>query len=150
MNPPENDIVEPFNFQPMNWVDLAPYFPNEFHPLDIVVNSASPTLTAAATFTDGHANSIGMVHGGVLATVLDVFMALIAAVETRQPQVTRSLNVRYLRPCRVLEPVSFMGQVTRSRQDRRDVRVSAQQRGLCAIGEGELISVAWRQRRSVR
>jgi len=57
-------------------------------------------VTFAVTPTEQHYNPIGMVHGGVTATLLDTVMG--CAVQTRLPQgtgySTLDISVRYLRP----------------------------------------------------
>ena len=80
--------------------------------------------------TDGHvvrsrfvpsAEHIGfkkVVHGGLVATVLDEIMVWACAVETRQFAVCAELNVRFLSPARPAEPVLATAELVANRRNR--------------------------------
>jgi acyl-coenzyme A thioesterase PaaI-like protein len=77
-----------------------------------------------ATFTPWpqHDNGLGYLNGGIIATVLDCHSAAVVVLEAEQrgwpalpgaalPYVTAGLDVKYLRPSPLTEPVELFGEV---------------------------------------
>lgn len=131
-------------YSDLGWRDVAPYFPQQFPPLDLRIQHVTPTFSASATFGDLHTNPLGMVHGGVVVTVLDVFMALLAAADASGPQVTQSIEVRFQRPWRIGRPVEFEAHIAARVNQTRSVEIIASQRAVVARAVGEFVQIAVR------
>ena len=56
----------------------------------------------------------GVVHGGILSTLLDEAMAKLA-YELGYNAVTASLEIRFKRPAPILKPLSVFGEITEAR-----------------------------------
>lgn len=91
--------------------------------------------TTHADFTPSkkHQGFVGMVHGGILATLLDEAMARLAW-KIHGRAVAAELTVRYLRPARIGERLSIFGEIlddkrrliqTRARIERKDGTILA-------------------------
>ena len=65
-----------------------------------------------------HIGFKGVVHGGLIATVLDEIMVWACAVPTRQFAFCAELTVRYLRPLSPEEEVLVTGELTANRKGR--------------------------------
>ena len=67
-------------------------------------------LETSVVFSKEHQGFKGMVHGGVVAMILDEMMVNLAWVE-KKPAVTAELNVRLKKALRVGERVFFEGRI---------------------------------------
>jgi len=77
-----------------------------------------------------HIGFKGVVHGGLLATVLDEIMVWACAVPTRQFAFCAELNVRYLRPLPPGDEVLVTGELTANRKGRIfEAKATVQDRG---------------------
>ncbi len=65
-----------------------------------------------------HIGFKGVVHGGLIATVLDEIMVWACMVPTRQFAFCAELNVRYLRPLSPAAEVLVIGELTANRKGR--------------------------------
>lgn len=65
-----------------------------------------------------HIGFVNVVHGGLIATVLDEIMVWACAVPTRQFAFCAELNVRYLNPLPPGEEVIVTGELTANRKNR--------------------------------
>ncbi|MCU0784624.1 MAG: PaaI family thioesterase [Verrucomicrobia bacterium] len=65
-----------------------------------------------------HIGFKNVVHGGLLATVLDEIMVWACAVQTRQFAFCAELNVRFLKPLPPGEEVLVTGELTANRKNR--------------------------------
>jgi len=83
--------------------------------LDLHVDSASGIVQT--TFTPGpqHIGFEGIIHGGVLATVLDEAMVWCATWAARRFCVCAEMTVRYLHSAAVGEPLTFKAKVSSDR-----------------------------------
>ena len=64
----------------------------------------------------GHVGFRGVVHGGLIATVLDEIMVWACAVRTRRFAYCADLQVRFLKPVRPGEGVVVQGELTANRK----------------------------------
>lgn len=69
-------------------------------------------LKASVTFKPEHQGYAGIVHGGLVSTVLDEMMVNLAWME-KTPAVTAELTVRLHRPVPTGRPVRFEGRLER-------------------------------------
>jgi acyl-coenzyme A thioesterase PaaI-like protein len=67
---------------------------------------------------DAHIGFRGVVHGGILATVLDEIMVWACAVATRRFAVCVGLNLRFLGPARPGEEIVATGELVTNRKNR--------------------------------
>jgi len=65
-----------------------------------------------------HIGFRAVVHGGVLATVLDELMVWACAVQTRRFAYCAELNVRFVQPARPGEPLAGIAELVKNRRDR--------------------------------
>lgn len=72
--------------------------------LGIVFEHLAGSVRARATFDGRHVGAPGMVHGGVIMTLLDEAMGSVAATGGRQ-RVTASISVDFRRPVLLGRPV---------------------------------------------
>jgi uncharacterized protein (TIGR00369 family) len=84
----------------------------------------------------------GMVHGGILATMLDELMGrAVMAPDPTYFMVSAKLTVRYRKPVPIGQPLHLMGKVLRSKgrvsESRAEIRLS--DGTLCAEAEGILV-----------
>lgn len=92
-------------------------------------------LRSTAVFRPEHQGYRGIVHGGLVATLLDEMMVNLAWIE-KTPAVTGELNVRLLKPVTIGEPVSLEGRL--ERDGGRVLYMTAQARN----ARGELLAEA--------
>lgn len=83
---------------------------------------------------------VGVVHGGILATVLDEIMSWACAVRTRRFGYCAELNVRFLAPARTNDPLQGAARLVENKRDRlylteSELRNSAQQLVATATGK---------------
>lgn len=128
----------------LRWEDVSAYFPRHFPEIGVHIAHVLPTFSASVTFDDQHTNPIGMVHGGVIATTLDVFMALLAAADSAGPQVTESLDVRFQRPWRIGRPVELDARIVELDGVSRTVEIDARQRAVVARARAQFVSITLR------
>lgn len=85
----------------MEWAEIMERSNNSFwgHLGGRVLSVSKNKVEAALTIEPKHLNSVGIVHGGVLSSLMDQVMgfAVIAAKDGRQG-VTTHLNVNFLAP----------------------------------------------------
>lgn len=103
--------------------DLPPHYPTCFgcgpeaaQGMHLRVRREGEEIVADYAFEQRHAGAPGIVHGGLVATVLDDMMGFLAYV-VKVPSVTRHLSVDYLAPALIGVPY-----VLRARLERRDGR----------------------------
>ena len=103
--------------------DLPPHHPTCFgcgpdarEGLHLQARREGDEIVAGHTFGERHGGAPGIVHGGLVATVLDDMMGFLASV-ARVPGVTRRLEVDYLAPALIGVPYEL-----RARLERRDGR----------------------------
>jgi uncharacterized protein (TIGR00369 family) len=65
-----------------------------------------------------HNGFINVIHGGLLATVLDEIMVWGCAVQTRQFSYCAEMTVRYLSPARPGEPIIAEGELAENKKGR--------------------------------
>jgi uncharacterized protein (TIGR00369 family) len=75
-------------------------------------------VSARFQFLPEHAGFKGVVHGGVISTVLDEVMAWACAVQTRQFAYCAELTVRFRQPARPGHAVEARGEVKENRRNR--------------------------------
>ncbi len=75
-------------------------------------------LTAVVTFSKEHQGFKNIVHGGMMAMILDEMMVNLAWKEGI-PAVTAELNVRLKKPARIGEKIYFEGRVNEERRKGR-------------------------------
>ncbi len=98
--------------------------------------------TLKTTFTPGPVfqGYDGIVHGGILSTLLDEAMAKLA-YELGYNAVTASLEIRFKKPAVILEPLRIYGEITEAKK--RIIRAKAQIAGedgtIVAIGSSTLM-----------
>ena len=66
----------------------------------------------------GHIGFKGVVHGGILSTVLDEIMVWACAVSTRRFAYCAELNVRFVRPAQPLEELLASAELSANRRDK--------------------------------
>jgi uncharacterized protein (TIGR00369 family) len=88
------------------------------HGLKLRFHSDGRTVTARFTARVEHIGFKGVVHGGVIATVLDEIMVWACAVNTRRFAFCAELNVRYLNPLSPGQEVIACGELVENRRDR--------------------------------
>lgn len=85
----------------------------EKNPLGLKLQFHHPEkglLRSEVTFKPEHQGYRGIVHGGLVATVLDEMMVNLAWIE-QTPAVTAELTTRILKPVPVGEPVALEGRL---------------------------------------
>lgn len=81
----------------------------------------------------------GVVHGGMVAALLDEIMSH-AVKATGDIPVTGTLEVKYLRPCRTGEPVTLRGRVVEKKGRRIETQGAVIQNGeVVAEGKGVFV-----------
>lgn len=93
------------------------------NPIGLRVRFARDGGRVVGEFTPGdlHVGFAGVVHGGILAAVLDDAMAALGYTEG-EPTVTARLRVRYRRPARPGAPLRVEAEETGRRGDMRQGR----------------------------
>jgi uncharacterized protein (TIGR00369 family) len=92
----------------------------EANPLGLKLRFETDGQLVRATFTPRpeHIGFKGVVHGGIIATVLDEIMVWACAVSTRQFAYCAEMNVRYLNPMPPGAVVQLTGELTTNRKGR--------------------------------
>lgn len=82
----------------------------------------------------------GIVHGGILSTLLDEAMAKLA-YELGYHTVTASLEVRFKQPAPILEPLHVYGEITEvgSRLVKATARIEREDGAVLAVGSSTLL-----------
>lgn len=75
-------------------------------------------LTTEFTLKPEHCGFVSVVHGGVLATVLDEIMVWSCAVQAKQFSYCAEMNVRYLSPARPNENIIGTAEMTENKRGR--------------------------------
>jgi uncharacterized protein (TIGR00369 family) len=75
-------------------------------------------VTARFTPRPEHIGFKGVIHGGLLATVLDEIMVWACAVQTRRFAFCAELNVRFVQPLAPGEEAQVTGELVENRRDR--------------------------------
>jgi len=78
--------------------------------LNFEIDKASKTLKTTFTASPVYQGYDGIVHGGILSTLLDEAMAKLS-YELGYQTVTASLEVRFLRPAPILQPLLVTGEI---------------------------------------
>ena len=68
------------------------------------------------TFTKEYVGFNGIVHGGVVTALIDETMWWAAAVKTSLSFVTAELNVKFIKPVRVDERLTFKGKIVENKK----------------------------------
>jgi uncharacterized protein (TIGR00369 family) len=97
---------------------------------------------AAYTVPEQFQGYPGMVHGGILATILDELLGrAVMALDPTYFMVSAKLTVRYRKPVPIGQPLQLMGKVLRRRgrisTSKAEIRLS--DGTLCAEAEGTLV-----------
>ncbi len=89
----------------------------------------------------------GIVHGGILSTLLDEAMAKLA-YELGYQTVTASLEVRFKQPAPILEPLRVHGEITEvsSRMVKATARIEKKDGTILAVGTSTLLRQKGSQR----
>ncbi|WP_055108379.1 PaaI family thioesterase [Paenibacillus ihumii] len=85
----------------MDWTDILSRSENSFWGLLglRLISADSQRVEIGLTATQSHLNSMGIVHGGVLSSMMDQAMGtLVTAVKGGREGVTTHLNVNFLSP----------------------------------------------------
>lgn len=92
----------------------------EANPLGLKLRFETDGQIVRATFTPRpeHIGFKGVVHGGIIATVLDEIMVWACAVPTRQFAFCAEMSVRYLNPMPPGAAVQLIGKLTANRKGR--------------------------------
>jgi len=82
----------------------------------------------------------GIVHGGIISTLLDEAMAKLV-YELGYPFVTASLEIKFKKPAPILEPLLVHGEITEvnKRLIRAKARISKQDKTILAEGKSTFI-----------
>lgn len=90
----------------------------EANPLGLKLRFASDGQVVHTRFTPGieHIGFKGVIHGGLLATVLDEIMVWACAVQTRRFAFCAEMSVRYLRSAKPEEELVVAGELVSNRR----------------------------------
>lgn len=114
--------------------------PDNVHGLHMTFARRGDQVRAALTIPGQFRGWSNLVHGGVIATILDEIMSWTAIVVARRFILTRSMTVRYHRPIHVGATVSAIGVITEWRGERRATvrgEIFDDRERLCASAEGD-------------
>ncbi len=86
----------------------------------------------------------GIVHGGILATLLDEAMTRLAGILSGGA-VTAEMTVRYVAPASIGEPLSVKGEVVKETKRMMEMRASIHNKEgkLIASATGKAIKISW-------
>jgi len=92
----------------------------ESNPIGLRLRFETDGRLVRAVFTPRpeHAGFRQVVHGGLLATLLDEIMVWACAVQTRRFAFCAEMNVRYVQPARPGETITATGELTGNRRNR--------------------------------
>ena len=68
-------------------------------------------VVADITFAKDHEGFKGVVHGGVITALIDEAMGWASTINTKKMYVTAEINVVFIKPARVGEPLKFIGRM---------------------------------------
>jgi len=86
--------------------------------LQLTLLSDGRTVEVPVQFRSEHCGFTGVVHGGLLTTVLDEVMAWVIGVNTRSFAFAAELNVRFSRSVAPGVPMKFRAELTANRRGR--------------------------------
>lgn len=84
-----------------------------------------------------HAGYPGIVHGGIVASLLDEASSWVASATAQAFCLTRSLEVEFLRPAKVGEPLTVLARVESQQGRFLEVRAQVEDR------EGRVLAQSW-------
>jgi uncharacterized protein (TIGR00369 family) len=97
-------------------------------------------LRTQLTITPQFRGWSSLVHGGVIATILDEVMSWTAIVVSRRFILTKNMKVNYHRPVHVGTKVTAIGSISKRNKERRAMVAAElfdEEMRLCASAEGE-------------
>ncbi len=103
--------------------------------LDFEINRAKQTLRTTFVASLTYQGWDGIVHGGIVSTLLDEAMAKLA-FELGYQAVTASLEVRFKKPAPILEPLQVYGEITEVTKRLIRARARIEKRDGTVIAEG--------------
>jgi len=108
--------------------------PNGLH-LNFEINEEKQTLKTTFVASSTFQGWDGIVHGGIISTLLDEAMAKLV-YELGYEAVTASLEVRFKNPAPILEPLLVFGEITEvsKRLIRAKARVAKEDGTVLALG----------------
>ncbi|MBI9088412.1 MAG: PaaI family thioesterase [Desulfobacterium sp.] len=110
--------------------------------LQMTFESNGEALRSGLTVPPRFRGWSNLVHGGILATILDEIMGWTAIHLTKRFILTKGMHVAFIKPVRIGTPLSITGYI-KERISERKARVGAEIRNgegdLCASSEGEFV-----------
>ena len=100
-------------------------------------HSAKGKLTAVVTFSKEHQGFKSIVHGGMMAMILDEMMVNLAWKEG-MPAVTAELNIRLKKPAKIGQKVYFEGRIDKEKRKGRVIYAASHAKNEA----GELLAAA--------
>ncbi|MDP9434257.1 MAG: PaaI family thioesterase [Actinomycetota bacterium] len=103
-------LAEPGTALPPHYPTCLGCGPDAEHGFGLRVRREGDEVVTEHLFTHGQSGAPGIAHGGAVATVVDDVLGYLLHV-VREPAVTRTLEVEYLRPVMVGEPYVVRGRL---------------------------------------
>lgn len=94
-----------------------------------------------------------LIHGGILATILDETMSWTVLSLTGRFMLTRGMNVSYRKPVRVGAQLAITGYIKERNREKRAVAVAEirdESGDLCAMSEGVFVLFSYEQFRAMQ
>ncbi len=104
--------------------------------MDFEINRGKQTLRTTFVASPTYQGWDGIVHGGIVSTLLDEAMAKLA-FELGYQAITASLEVRFKKPAPFLEPLQVYGEITEVNKRLIRARARIEKRDGTVIAEGK-------------